>query len=207
MDGLTDFTLLAASTWIPILNPFGILPQFVAFTQDLSPRQTHAVARRAATIALVVLAVCVLVGSLLFKAFGITVPAFRLAGGVILFLIALDMLRANPLRFKTSKEEQTESIEREDVAIFPVAIPLIAGPGSITTALVLGEQAKGTMQYVVLLGVLAVAMLFMYLALRYADRLLDRLGHIGRNVLTRVMGIVLAAVAAQFILDVLVAIK
>ncbi len=172
----------------------------------MSKPERRLVAKRASRVAFIVLLTTTLMGSLIFQAFGITLPAFRIAGGIILFLIALEMLRANPTRYRTSKEEQKEAEERDDVAIFPVGIPLLAGPGSITTALILGEQAFTWDEHLVLILVLAAGMAGVYFTLRSADRISDKIGAIGKNVLTRLMGIVLAAVAAQFVIDGLVSV-
>jgi multiple antibiotic resistance protein len=198
-----EFVALSVGTWLPILNPFGILPQFAAYTQGLSRGDISHIARRATTVAAILLAICTILGSLVLKAFGISLPAFRLAGGIILFMIALEMLRGNQLRFRTSKEEQEETFhkQKEEIAVFPLAIPLIAGPGTITTAFILGDHANGPVEHAIVLSTLLAGMLFMYVCLRSADHILGIIGNIGKNAVTRVMGIVLAAVAAQFVID------
>ncbi len=202
-SALAEYAVIAISSWLPILNPIAILPQFVAFTEGMPRHEAVATARRATIVAASLLVTTSLLGSLVFQAFGITMPAFRLAGGVILFIIALDMLRAQSLRYRTTKEEQQETKEKDDIAVFPVAIPLIAGPGTITTSLILGEHAATAWEHVVLIATLLLGMALMYLSLTYADRIFGYLGYIGRNVSVRLMGIILAAVAAQFILDAL----
>lgn len=108
-----EFIALSAGTWLPILNPFGILPQFAAYTQGLSPPDMRHIAQRAVTVAAILLAICTILGSLILKAFGISLPAFRLAGGVILFIIALEMLRGNQVKFRTSAEEQEEAFHKQ----------------------------------------------------------------------------------------------
>ena len=198
---MLEFSIIAFSTFAAILNPLGILPQFIVFTDGCSKHEIKRISLTAAKVAGVSIVVLSLVGNYLFKFFGITLPAFRFAGGVILFLIALDMLRANPMRTKSTEEEHSESMDKENIAIFPVAVPLICGPGTITTALIIGEKAKNVYEHLIIIGIVLFMMILTYLSLISSRKISEFMGSIGRNVLIRFMGILLAAVASQFIFD------
>jgi len=141
-------------------------------------------------------------GGLIFKLFGITLGAFRIAGGILLFLLALDMMRAQRSRVRTSPEEESEGAEREDVAIIPLGIPMLAGPGSIATVTVLMSRAGGSWPHVaiVVACILATGVLT-FVLLRMAPLLERTLRQTGLNILNRIMGLILAAVAVQFVVS------
>ena len=186
-----------------VVDPIGLAPMFAALTRDDTPRQRRRLALRGVLIAGGILVTFVIVGDALLRALGIGVPAFQIAGGVLLFLLAVDMLfaRHSGLR-STTEREQREAEHRKDISVFPLAIPLIAGPGALTTVLLMvSEQGDnpaviGAMLVVVIL-VLAIALGSLLLS----GRLLRLIGETGANVISRVLGVVLAALAAQYILD------
>ncbi len=140
-------------------------------------------------------------GGLIFRVLGISLGAFRIAGGVLLFLLAVDMLRAQRSRQRTSPEEEAEGVDSPDVSIFPLAIPMLAGPGATSTVMVLVSRAERAWQYVVVFGAVALTALVSYGFLRAAVDVERRLGRTGMNVLQRVMGLILAATAVQFIVE------
>lgn len=184
-----------------VIDPFGLTPMFSALTRGREPAERRRTAVKAVLIAAAVLAVFIFTGSLLFDYLGIGMPAFRIAGGVLLFLIAVDMLfvRHSGLT-STTLRERTEAARRDDVAVFPLAIPLIAGPGALTTVMLLTRDQPPLQVLAVLvlaLAVLAIT-LGMFLAAGRVERLL---GETGINVITRLLGILLAALAVQFVLD------
>jgi len=141
------------------------------------------------------------IGGLIFRVLGISLGAFRIAGGVLLFLLAIDMLRAQRSRQRTSPEEEAEGVDRPDVSIFPLAIPMLAGPGAISTVMVLVSRAERGWQYIVVFGAIVLTALVSYGLLRGAVRVERRLGRTGMNVLQRVMGLILAATAVQFVVE------
>lgn len=183
------------------MNPAGIIPQYLAFTANLSIVDKQSAIRRALIIAAILLLSVCFLGSFLFSIFGITARAFKIAGGIILFFIAQDMLHVRTQRLKTSPAEYSEGVEKQDIAVFPLAIPLIAGPGSITTVLMLGEAASSFWQHLIIAVILLVVLFVLHFILRQAMRISEKLGTIGINVLTRLMGLILAAIAVQFVLD------
>ena len=186
-----------------VVDPIGLAPMFAALTRDDTPRQRRRLALRGVLIAGGILVTFVIVGDALLRALGIGVPAFQIAGGVLLFLLAVDMLfaRHSGLR-STTEREQREAEHRKDISVFPLAIPLIAGPGALTTVLLMvGEQGDNPAvigaTLVVVILVLAIALGSLLLS----GRLLRLIGETGANVISRVLGVVLAALAAQYILD------
>ena len=186
-----------------VVDPIGLAPMFAALTRDDTPRQRRRLALRGVLIAGGILVTFVIVGDALLRALGIGVPAFQIAGGVLLFLLAVDMLfaRHSGLR-STTEREQREAEQRKDISVFPLAIPLIAGPGALTTVLLMvGEQGDNPAvigaTLVVVILVLAIALGSLLLS----GRLLRLIGETGANVISRVLGVVLAALAAQYILD------
>ena len=184
-----------------VIDPFGLTPMFSALTRGREPAERRRTAVKAVLIAAAVLALFIFTGSLLFDYLGIGMPAFRIAGGVLLFLIAVDMLfvRHSGLT-STTLRERSEAARRDDVAVFPLAIPLIAGPGALTTAMLLTRDQPLSLVLAVLgltLVVLALT-LAMFLTAPRVERLL---GETGINVITRLLGILLAALAVQFVLD------
>ena len=186
-----------------VVDPIGLAPMFAALTRDDTPRQRRRLALRGVLIAGCILVTFVIVGDALLRALGIGVPAFQIAGGVLLFLLAVDMLfaRHSGLR-STTEREQREAEHRKDISVFPLAIPLIAGPGALTTVLLMvSEQGDNP---AVIGATLVVVMLVLAMALGsllLSGRLLRLIGETGANVISRVLGVVLAALAAQYILD------
>ena len=186
-----------------VVDPIGLAPMFAALTREDTPRQRRRLALRGVLIAGGILVTFVIVGDALLRALGIGVPAFQIAGGVLLFLLAVDMLfaRHSGLR-STTEREQREAQHRKDISVFPLAIPLIAGPGALTMVLLMvGEQGDNP---AVIGATLVVVMLVLAMALGsllLSGRLLRLIGETGANVVSRVLGVVLAALAAQYILD------
>lgn len=186
-----------------VVDPIGLAPLFAALTRDDTPRQRRRLAVRGVAIAGGILLVFVMVGDALLRALGIGVAAFQIAGGVLLFLLAVDMLfaRHSGLR-STTEREQEEAERKKDISVFPLAIPLIAGPGALTTVLLMvGEQGDNPAVVGAALAVVVLVLAITLASLLFAARLLRVIGETGANVVSRVFGVVLAALAAQYILD------
>jgi multiple antibiotic resistance protein len=186
-----------------ILDPVGLAALFVALTAGRSAKECRRQARHGVLIAAGVLYVFALAGRELLTALGVSLAAFRIAGGALLFLVAIEMVfaRHSGLRSTTSSEE-AEAHLRADISVFPLAIPLIAGPGAIACVMLLmGEAAGSRLAQFTVLAVLAAALAVTFAALHLSHRVLALLGITGINVVGRVLGIVLAALAVQFILD------
>jgi len=183
-----------------IVDPLAVIPTFLTMTADDSPKKRRQISLKAAIGSTLILVLFASAGDLLFRIFGITLPAFRIAGGIILGLSALEMLRAER-RTRENREEVAEGVEKEDAAITPLAIPMLAGPGAISTVLVLMNRASGWSQAVPIYTAIVATGVATFLILRASEQFHRILGKTGINVLTRIMGLVLATVAVQFILD------
>jgi len=190
-------------TFFVIIDPIGTAPMFLGLTQGLNENERHQAAIKAVLIAAVTLAVFAAFGDGFLRFLGISLPALQVAGGGLLFLLSVDMVlaRQSGLRSTTRVEDQ-EASHRSDVAVFPLAIPLIAGPGAMTSVVLLVGRAAGSPEALaVVLGVLAAILLLLLVVLFAAARVMRWLGQTGANVISRVAGVILAALAAQFVFD------
>ncbi len=198
---MTDFAQFALVTFTSILflvDPIAVVPTFLAITQGETIERRRATARRACIAAGILLIVFAAAGNLIFRAFGITLPAFRIAGGAILWLVAMDMLRGER-RTQESEAEIDEGIRKDDVALTPLAMPMLAGPGAISTVMVLSGQARTPARAAVIYASIVVTLVISWVMLRVGDRVMSRFGQTGIRVIMRIMGLMLAAVAVQFI--------
>ncbi len=200
---LRPVLVFAFTTLFVVVDPIGQVPMFIALTPGLRPAERRAVARRGVLVAAAVLVAFALGGEPLLRALGISLPAFRIAGGILLLLLAVDMLMARQTGLRaTTPGEDSESAHRPDVSVFPLAIPLIAGPGALTSVIIL--MARTGDDIAIKAGVIGVLLLVLALTLAclyLAEVLLRLLGVTGVNVITRVSGILLAALAVQFVAD------
>jgi multiple antibiotic resistance protein len=186
-----------------IVDPFAATPTFLAITAGYERSRRKQMARRAALTCFVFLTVFATIGKYVFRIFGITVPAFKCAGGLLLLLIALDMLQARRSRTRETPEEQTDACGTEDVGIIPMGIPMLAGPGSLSTVMVLVGQGRSWRDAIPVIAGIAITSAVSYLVLASADRVEAILGEIGIRVLTRLMGLMLTAIAFQFFVSAL----
>lgn len=200
---MTNTLVHAFVTLFVIVDPFGVAPIFLTLTIGSDDQYRKRMALRGTVIATIVIFVFAFVGDYLFRALGVSIPAFSIAGGVLLFLLAIDMVlaRRSGLRSTTVSEDR-EAGSREDISVFPLAIPLIAGPGALTSILLLMERTNHVIALQAgIIAVLLVVMGINYIALSFAHHVTRLLGVTGVNVVGRVFGIILAAVAVQFILN------
>ena len=198
---LSEYILLAVTSLFVIVDPLATVPAFLAMTPTDTPEQRLRTARLACVTAAVVLLAFSAVGTGLFKVFGITMPAFQIAASIVLLLIALDMLRVQRSRVQQTREETQAGTEKTDIAITPLAIPMLAGPGAISTTILLQNEAKTVVQHVALYGCILVVLLVSYFIFRIAVRSAHWFNPIVMSIAIRVMGLLLAAVAVQFMLD------
>jgi multiple antibiotic resistance protein len=200
---LLEYTFLAASSLFVIVDPIAVVPGFLAMTPTDTPAQREGMARLACAVMAGVLLTFALSGQLIFKFLGITLPAFQIAGSIVLMLVALDMLRGQRSRVQETREETDAGAVKDDIAITPLAIPMLSGPGAISTVILLRNQSDGAPQLIALcaciLGVSAAA----YVILRFSARGAQWLNPIALKLTTRIMGLLLAAVAAQFMVNAL----
>jgi multiple antibiotic resistance protein len=198
---VTDFLQFALITFTSVLfivDPIAVIPTYLVITRNETPAQRRTTATRATIAAAVLMIVFGIAGRLIFRLFGITLPAFRIAGGLILWYVAMDMLRGQRSTQESSAEIE-EGAEKEDVALTPLAMPMLAGPGAISTVMVLSSQARTVAEAVVVYGSVVLTAALSWAALRLGERLVVGLGQTGIRVMTRIMGLLLAAVAVQFV--------
>lgn len=194
--------VLALPAVLFIVDPIGIIPMFLAMTANDPPEKCRAMARRACLVGGGVLTFFALFGTVVFTVFGVTLAAFRVAGGLLLMLTALDMLRAQRPATKTSEEEAREGEASEDIAIVPLAMPLIAGPGAIATVMVLmAQHGAGLAAAVPVLGSIVITMVVTFWSLRSAQTIKRVLRQTGIAIIERIFGLILAAIAVQFVFE------
>lgn len=194
-----EFSLLAATSIFFLVNPFAVIPMFLAITEDVPQPERRLMARRASLTCGILLCTFAAAGSLIFKVFGITLPAFKIAGGIILLQIGLDMLQARQSGTRSTPEETREGADKEDASIIPLGMPMLAGPGAITAVMVLVGESHEIWQHVVIYGTIALTVAISYVVLAGADRVRRYMGETGIRILIRLMGLLLVALAVQFV--------
>jgi multiple antibiotic resistance protein len=196
-----EFLFNSLITLLVVIDPPGLAPIFAALTRGYSERRKRDTAIRGVLVGAVILLIFALVGDVLLGALGISLAAFRIAGGILLFILALDMVFASPrgVRSRTVKEQEEDDFN-QDVTVFPLAIPLLAGPGAIASVL-LFTGGRDTVEIAAFIGVLLFVLLLTLVSLLLAPRIMALMGETGSNVLSRVLGVVIAALAVQFVLD------
>ncbi len=200
---LLEYILLACSSLFVIVDPIATVPLFLSMTPTDTPGQRIHMARLACWIMVGVLAGFALLGKWVFSVLGITLPAFQIAGSIVLLIVALDMLRAQRSPVRETQEETIAGTEKEDIAITPLAVPLLAGPGAISTVVLLQSRATGWPQQVALLGCIMAVGLATYLILRLSAHGTKWLSPIAMKITTRLMGLLLAGIACQFMVNAL----
>ncbi len=188
-----------------LLDPIGAVPVFVTLTANHSAEERRRTINQASATAFIVLMVAFLAGDPLFHILGISIASFTVGGGVILMLMAIAMLQARPSRVNRAEEEVDRAARRAAVAVVPLGIPVAAGPGAISAALIYGEQAKNWTDDAIILGIFALVIACFWIALNLAGPTKRVLGTTGINVVTRLLGLILMAVSVQFIANGLIA--
>lgn len=204
MSDVLSLSLVSFSAIFFVVDPLSAVPFFLAMTREHSAEERRETALRAAVAAALVLSTFALAGAWIFKLLGIGLPAFKVAGGVVLLLLALDMIRTQPSKARITEGEVSAGADKEDIAIVPLAMPLLAGPGSIATAVVLMARARGGGPWwhaLPVLGAIALTCAAAYLILAGATRTEKVLGPTGLAILERAAGLLLVAIAIQFMMD------
>ena len=196
------FGATAMASIFAIVDPLGVIPFFSALTEDMTPAEKREVISKSCLVATTTLGVFAVFGQFIFAAFGFTIPAFEIAGGILLFVVAFEMIHGERPRTKMTESERADALEREDIGAIPLGVPLLAGPGAITTVMIymttpVGDPAD---KMFIFAGIL-VAILTGFFLMHYADRIFRRIGRTGTKVLGRIMGLLLAAIAVQFIIN------
>jgi len=200
---LVEYTVLAVSSLFVIVDPIALVPTFLVMTADDTPRDRIRMARLACIVMVVVLLGFAIVGNRILTFLGIDLPAFQIAGGIVLLLIALDMLRAQRSRVQETREETAAGSAKEDIAITPLAIPMLSGPGAISTAILLHNRAENFRQTLALCVAILLVGAMSYAILHVSAYGARWLNPILMRITTRIMGMLLAAIAIQFIISAL----
>jgi multiple antibiotic resistance protein len=200
---LLEYSLLAASSLFVIVDPFAVIPAFIAMTPNDSPAERARMAKIACLVVAGVLLGFGFAGKWIFQFLGITMPAFQIAASIVLLLVALDMLRAQRSRVQETREETAAGTEKTDIAVTPLAIPMLSGPGAISTVILLQSEAKTIWHSLALCGCILLVALASYGVLRMAAHGAKVLNPIALRIGTRVMGLLLAAIAVQFMINAL----
>ncbi|HJH28164.1 MAG TPA: NAAT family transporter [Methanosarcinaceae archaeon] len=195
-----NFALSSFITFFIIVDPIVNVPLFRAFLSDLDQKTRQKMVKKAVIVAAVVLVIFTLAGNTIFHFLGIEMYSFRIAGGIILLIIAIEMLLGRRPGTKTSAAEEEESMQSEDLVVTPLAVPLLTGPGAITTGIVLFDTASGITDQVLLFAVIGLVYLLSYFILSRSEKVFDSLGHTGTMVIVRIMGLLVAAIAIQFMI-------
>jgi len=196
------FIATAFATAFTIIDPIGMIPMTIASTARVQPQRRNQIVDQAVIVASGIILFMGVVGRLILNSLGITLPAFTIAGGILLFLIAIDMLFARPTGAKRTEAEEREAAQNENPAVFPLAVPMIAGPGTIATVLLLVNFSRGDrLDLVIVALAYAVALVVTWLCMRGSSLLLRVIGTTGIHVVSRLLGIILAALAVQFVLN------
>lgn len=181
-----------------ILNPIGAIPIFINLTQQQTPAEQRQTASVTGMAVAIVMLVSLLAGEIILSFFGISIASFRVGGGILILLMAISMMSATMSPARQTPEEARESVLKESVAVVPLAIPLLAGPGAISTIVLYGNRSEEVLHYAILVGGILVVATLVWLIFRIAQPVADKLGRTGINVVTRIMGLIMAAIGVEF---------
>jgi multiple antibiotic resistance protein len=198
---VVEFGLLALTSIFVLVDPIAVIPIYLSMTAGVDDARKRAMAKRASITVIAVLVGFGLAGSVIFKLMGLTLPAFKIAGGLVLLQIGRDMLQAKHLSTKSTPAEMSEGTTKPDASVVPLGIPLLAGPGSISTVMVLVGEAHHWWQHVIVYAAVAVTAVVSYYTLVAGARVQRYLGATGMNILSRLMGLLLMALAVQFFVN------
>ena len=198
---MTELFASAFVTFLVVIDPPGCAPIFAGLTRGATPAHRRAMAVRSVLVASAILLFFALLGEDLLRTLGISLSAFRIAGGIMLFLIAIDMVFEKRTERRETRAQEVSEREVEDISVFPMAIPMIAGPGSIASVMLLMARSEGLPESLVVLGALLLTLALTLAALLAAGPLMRLLGHKMEAMITRILGVILAALAAQFVID------
>ncbi len=198
-----DLTLYLqiAVTIFSIMDPFGLIPLFLAFTNGQSDEQRTKIILRSVIATAIILVIAALAGKHVLSFFGIDIYSFQIAGGILLLLIALNMLQAKGSMIKTTSKEQDEAIEKEDISVVPLAMPLLAGPGTISMVIVFSASMETAVEKLTLVGIIIAVSLTVWPILLLSKWIGQKLGSTGINITVRIMGLILASIAVKFIME------
>ena len=196
-----QFFIFCLTTLFTLINPIGISPMLIIMTQRFPQKEKINIAKKGSLTAFITLVLFSLLGSVIFNFFGITIEAFQIMGGILFFRNGLRMLDSKIGRSRTTPAEQEESEESDDIAVSPIGIPLIAGPGAITAAMLLSSQTPQLYSYFTLISSIFFVLSLVYIILRNGNVILKLLGTTGIRIIQRLMGLILMVIAVQFVIN------
>lgn len=200
-NGTTEYLLLSFGSLFVIVDPIATAPSFLVMTRTNTKEERIRMARMASLVAWIILTAFAMGGKWIFLVLGITMPAFQIAGGLVMMLIAFDMLQAKRSTLQETKEEKAAGVEKEDIAVTPLAVPMLAGPGAISTVMILANKASGPQQVIYLYVIIGLVSALSYYVLKITSYSHRFLNPIPLKIMARLMGLFLVAVAVQFILN------
>jgi len=196
MNETVSFGLLAFTSFFTLINPLGTMPIFMTMTADLDQKDRAKTAKKASIVSFITIIIFAFSGQLLFNFFGISVDSLRIVGGVIFFIMGMDMLQARLQKVKIKSSEIKTYVD--DISITPLAIPMICGPGALTNAIILMEDAGSLEKKIVLILAILLVMTVTFILLLYSSRIIKILGKTGNNVMMRLMGLIVMVIAVEF---------
>jgi multiple antibiotic resistance protein len=198
-----DITLYLqiAVTIFSIIDPFGVIPLFLVFTSNQSDEVRRKIIRRTVVAVAIILVSAALIGNHILSFFGIDINSFKIAGGILLLMVALNMLQAKGPLIKSTPSEQNEAIEKDDISIVPLAIPLLAGPGTISTVIVFSSSMESAGEKIILLGIIIAVVATIWPIMMLSKWIGKTIGNTGINIMIRIMGLILASIGVKFILE------
>jgi len=196
-----DFILLCFSTLFTLINPIGISPIFLTLTERFSHAQQKSIAKKGIATGFIVLVLFAYLGRYIFAIYSISIDAFRIMGGIIFFRSGLKMLDSIVSRTRITPSETEEGLEHDDIAISPIGIPIVTGPGAITAAMILAAEAQGIVEQIILLIAIFSVLFLTLLIFLASPKIFKKLGQSGSRLIQKLMGIILMVIAVQFIID------
>ena len=194
-----EFFILCFSSLFALINPIGNVPIFISITQDYSKKERDIIAYKAVLFSFLVLISFALIGNFIFSFYNITMHGFRIAGGILLFKISFDMIESKRSRTKTTPKEEKEAEEKDEIAYTPLGVPLIAGPGSIASIMILSSESTFNNKIILFLA-LGLVLIFTLIIFKLSKKLSNKFGKLGLRIMQRLMGLILMVISIEFIL-------
>ncbi len=201
MSDAATYFILSFSSLVTLVNPIGLSPVFLSLVEQFDDKERRRVAVKGVLTAFTVLIIFALIGRLIFSFYGITISGFKIAGGILFFRTGIHMIEARVSRARSTPKEESEAETKEDIAYTPIGMPIIAGPGSISSVMILSSEAANWEQKMLLLLVIALVMSITYFIFKMADNLTQRYGTTGLRITQRIMGLILMVIAVEIIIS------
>ena len=196
-----DFLLLSITSLLTLINPIGIIPTYIGIVSDYEAKDQREITYKSVLCAFIVLMIFSIMGTLIFNFFNITIHAFKIVGGILFIRIGLDMVESKVSRTKSTPQEEKEAETKDEIAYSPLGVPLIAGPGAITSVMILSNQVNSIYDKAIFILSITICMILTYIILIMGNKLSKKIGTTGIRIIQRLMGIILMVIAIQFIID------